>query len=160
MLRSLDDTGKLGRALAAAAEKCNPGALLLYGDPGAGKSTLAWMLARALPGGAEAELSSPSFTICNIYCTVPEIRHFDLYRQPPGLSDDEIAESLDIDAVMTLVEWPEHLAECDRPADGVAVRLTAVEESGARFAELEALGPKGESFLRLAAGTTADSERV
>jgi tRNA threonylcarbamoyladenosine biosynthesis protein TsaE len=149
-LSCLDDTGQLGRTLAEAATRCNPGALLLYGEPGAGKSTLAGMLARALPGGREAEPSSPSFTICNIYCTVPEIRHFDLYRLLPGSVNDELAESFDDDAVMTLVEWPEHLADCDRPPDGVVVRLSMGGESGTRFAELEALGPKGENFLRLA----------
>jgi tRNA threonylcarbamoyladenosine biosynthesis protein TsaE len=152
-LSGLDATEAFGRSLAAAAEQCNPGALLLYGEPGAGKSTLAGMLARALPGGAGAEPSSPSFTTCNIYCTVPEIRHFDLYRLPPGVADDELAESLDDDAVMTVVEWPEHIADCDRPADGVVVRLSVGGENGARVAELEAMGPKGEFFLRLATHT-------
>jgi tRNA threonylcarbamoyladenosine biosynthesis protein TsaE len=156
-LAGLDDTRRLGQALAAAAERCNPGALLLYGEPGAGKSTLAGMLTRALPGGAAAEPSSPSFTLCNIYCTVPEIRHFDLYRLPPGLAADELAESFDNDAVLTLVEWPEHMAACDRPADGIAVRLSVGGESGARCAELEALGPKGEMFLRPATGMTTGS---
>ncbi|MDR1685759.1 MAG: tRNA (adenosine(37)-N6)-threonylcarbamoyltransferase complex ATPase subunit type 1 TsaE [Desulfovibrio sp.] len=154
-LAGLDETRRLGQALAAAVQRCNPGALLLYGEPGTGKSTLAAMLTRALPGGAAAEPSSPSFTLCNIYCTVPEIRHFDLYRLPPGLAADELAESLDNEAVMTLVEWPENMAACDRPADGVAVRLSVGGESGARWVELEALGPKGEAFLRPATETAA-----
>ncbi|MDR2124903.1 MAG: tRNA (adenosine(37)-N6)-threonylcarbamoyltransferase complex ATPase subunit type 1 TsaE [Desulfovibrio sp.] len=154
-LTCLDDTRRFGQALAAAAERCNPGALLLYGEPGVGKSTLAAMLTRALPGGEAAEPSSPSFTLCNIYCTVPEIRHFDLYRLPPGTAVDELAESFDNDAVMTLVEWPENIADCDRPADGVVVRLSGSGQNGPRSAELAALGPKGEMFLRPAPGMTA-----
>ncbi|MFW6324757.1 MAG: tRNA (adenosine(37)-N6)-threonylcarbamoyltransferase complex ATPase subunit type 1 TsaE, partial [Desulfovibrionales bacterium] len=39
--------------------------ILLTGDLGSGKTTFTRGLVRSLPGGNEAEISSPSFNICN-----------------------------------------------------------------------------------------------
>ena len=126
-----------------------PGALLLYGDLGAGKTSLTRFVVEALPGGDSAEVSSPSFTICNIYCTAPVVHHFDLYRLEPGSPDDALGESLDDDSVLTIVEWPERMAPYYLPDDGLICRLTAWETEQGRAAELSALGPCGERCLEL-----------
>ncbi|MDR0826876.1 MAG: tRNA (adenosine(37)-N6)-threonylcarbamoyltransferase complex ATPase subunit type 1 TsaE [Desulfovibrio sp.] len=151
-LDSLADTEKLARSLAGALLRGNPGAILLYGEPGAGKSALAGALVRSLPGGGEAEPSSPSFTLCNIYCTIPPIHHFDLYRLPYGPGDDALLESFADESVLTLVEWPENLDPDDFPADGISLRLRRPEdyspEGSSRLVALESLGPCGEIFLR------------
>ena len=153
-LASLEDTGRLGGVLAEALVRHNPGALLLYGELGAGKTTLARMLVEALPGGCDAEISSPSFTICNIYCTAPQVHHFDLYRLDSSYSGEELEESLDSAAVLTIIEWPERLATHALPRDGIACALAlcnAVDNTGVRRAALTPLGPGGEYCLSLIA---------
>lgn len=146
-LHSLADTERFAARLAAAVQACNPGALLFQGGLGAGKTTLVRFLIRALPGGAGAEPASPSFTICNIYCTAPLVHHFDLYRLPAGCRDEGLYESFDDPATLTIVEWAEHLAPDTVPADGLLCRLTPGGTEDGRTAALEALGPAGEHCL-------------
>lgn len=148
-LTSLEDTDRLGRVLAEALAGCNPGALLLYGDLGAGKTTLVRMLVQSLPGGLDAEVASPSFTICNIYCTAPQVHHFDLYRLDSECSDQALEESLDDAAVLTVVEWSERLAAQALPHDGIACKLAACDATGLRRATFTPLGPRGERCLGL-----------
>lgn len=148
---SPEQTGLLGAVLAGLVMRLNPGALLLYAPLGAGKSALTAALVRALPGGEKAECSSPSFTVCNIYYTAPVTRHFDLYRLAPGLLNDDLAESLDDVAALTIVEWAENMAEADAPADGLACRICLDRERAeeGRIFDFAALGPRGREFLRL-----------
>lgn len=146
-----EDTARLGKALAAALVRRNPGTLLLYGALGAGKTTLARALVQALPGGLEAEVASPSFTVCNIYCTAPVVHHFDLYRLDPGCSDEALEESLDAASVLTVVEWPERLPPGALPQDGIACKLIFCGVAEKRRAELVPLGPLGEFCLSLIA---------
>lgn len=101
-------TEALGRALAphlAAGE-----AVLLYGPLGAGKSTLARALIRALTTPDE-EVPSPTFTLVQYYDAEPPLAHFDLYRldRPEEVREIGLVEALDDGAV--LVEWPERLGE-------------------------------------------------
>ena len=51
--------------------------ILFYGDLGSGKTTFTRGLIEALPGGENAEVSSPSFTLCNSYPTTPSVIHCD-----------------------------------------------------------------------------------
>jgi tRNA threonylcarbamoyl adenosine modification protein YjeE len=146
-LASLDDTAFLGRRLADAVRGGNPGALLLYGQLGAGKTTLCRALVSALPGGKNAETASPSFTISNIYCTEPLVHHYDLYRLPPGAGDESLEESFEDDGVLTIVEWPEHLDPRDVPEDGLCLELSPGPAPEARRAALAPLGPLGADFL-------------
>lgn len=146
-LETPEDTRRLASILARAVRACNPGAFLLYGGLGAGKTTLTRFLVGALPGGETAEASSPSFTICNIYCTKPEIRHFDLYRLEEGQPEEALEESFDTPDALTVVEWAERIADRDLPNDGVRCLLFFSPEQGMRRARLEAIGPLGEKFL-------------
>ena len=147
ILLTLEDTRRFGRILARSVMRASPGALLLYGDLGAGKTALARALVEALPGGDAAEVSSPSFTICNIYCTAPQVRHFDLYRLDPGTPDEALEESLDDPAALTIVEWPERMAQRDMPDDGLICRLEPGPDAGSRLAGLSAVGPLGKRCL-------------
>ena len=146
-LPSLDATRRFGRVLAQSLARVPQGALLLFGGLGAGKTTLTRSLVEALPGGEAAEVSSPSFTICNIYCTIPLIHHFDLYRLEPGFPEESLSESLDDPAALTIVEWPDRLFERDFPDDGLICRIGAGAEESVRLAELSPIGPLGKSCL-------------
>jgi tRNA threonylcarbamoyladenosine biosynthesis protein TsaE len=154
-LETLADTARLGRALAAALALCNPGALLLCAPLGAGKTALARFLAQALPGGREAEISSPSFTLANIYCTAPVTHHFDLYRldaDRPIPPEASLEESFEDPEALTIVEWPERLAAESLPPERVFCRLRRGIPRRAGQAVLSGFGPKGRRFLALLPG--------
>ena len=100
-------TRRLGRALADA---LRPGdAVCLTGPLGAGKSTLARALIRALTTPDE-EVPSPTFTLVQFYETAGfPLAHFDLYR----LTDPEEAYEIGLDEALdggvALIEWPQRL---------------------------------------------------
>ena len=113
-------TAALGTRLARLAR---PGDVIaLYGDLGAGKTTLARALIRTLAGpGTEAP--SPTFTLAQTYATpgLP-IWHFDLYR----LEDPGEARELGLEEAvdgLALIEWPERLGR-DLPRMRLEVRLS------------------------------------
>ncbi len=106
--------------------------LLFYGGLGAGKTTLARFLVEGLAGGENAEVASPSFTLCNEYPTSPKTLHFDLYRLEDGKSDENFEEALDAlqgpNPPLVLVEWAERLCLCEQdyfPENYLACHLTA-----------------------------------
>mgnify|MGYP000097148143 FL=1 len=123
-------TQDLGRALARALQ---PGdALCLTGPLGAGKSTLARALIRALTTPDE-EVPSPTFTLVQFYETADfPLAHFDLYR----LSDPDEAYEIGLDEALdggvALIEWPQRLEgrlpatrlDIDIALDGDARRVT------------------------------------
>src|SRR5215208_5000208 len=78
---SAAETAAIGEALAGCLREGD--VVLLHGDLGAGKTTLAKGIASAL--GIEDVVSSPSFSLVNEYDTgspaeVPRLYHIDLYR--------------------------------------------------------------------------------
>lgn len=89
----------------------------LYGELGAGKTTLVRALLRAM--GYSAAVKSPTYTLIEPYeVNGQPIYHFDLYR----LADPEELEFLGYrDCLDTrslcLVEWPERAAEYLQAAD-------------------------------------------
>jgi tRNA threonylcarbamoyladenosine biosynthesis protein TsaE len=100
-------TQDLGRKLAASL--CPGDALCLTGPLGAGKSTLARALIRALTTPDE-EVPSPTFTLVQFYETAGfPLGHFDLYR----LSDPDEAYEIGLDEALdggvALIEWPQRL---------------------------------------------------
>jgi len=101
-------TAELGRRLAAA---LRPGDLvLLAGDLGAGKTTLARAVVRALVGDEALEVPSPSFALVQPYeAGALSILHADLYRLASEREIDELGLFDRVDAIV-LVEWPERAA--------------------------------------------------
>lgn len=97
-------TDALGRALASTLP-AEPMVVHLVGDLGAGKSTLARALLRAL--GVQGSIRSPTYTLVERYpIDRGEAWHLDLYR----IGDPGELEFLGLDpdeAVLWLVEWPE-----------------------------------------------------
>ncbi len=144
-LADTEATLEFGRILAEGLS-AEPGfAILMEGDLGSGKTTLVRGLVSALPGGAEAEVSSPSFTICNLYPTCPEVAHFDLYRQMGSAPDDQYCESLESPSTLVVVEWAQYLAPRDWPES--VLRLTWQPAETGRLVKLEALGRAAEGYL-------------
>lgn len=111
----------------------------LFGPLGAGKSTLARALIRALAGEA-TEVPSPTFTLVQIY-DGPDfpIAHFDLYR----LRTAEEAFELGLDDAQndgaTIIEWPERLDDA-LPADRLEIHLAIGESDTQRIVRIEAFG--------------------
>lgn len=115
----------LGRVMSDRAV-CGDGvrAVLLHGPLGAGKTTLTRGFVSALPGSDQAEVSSPSFTLCNVYPTRPPVLHCDLYRSGNLTGDGslsavpvEVEEALDDETGLVLVEWAEYLPAAVRPVE-------------------------------------------
>lgn len=105
-------------------------ALLLFGDLGAGKTTLARGLVGAWTGG-DCETPSPTYTLVQTYDgSDGELWHFDLYRLE---SPDDAAE-LGLDEALatgvTVIEWPERLGD-SAPPDRLELRL-AMDGEGRR----------------------------
>ena len=100
-------TARLGMAIAARLRAGE--AVCLYGPLGAGKSTLARAMVRALTTPDE-EVPSPTFTLVQFY-EGPRLNvaHFDLYRLTHADEAYEIGldEALDVGAAV--IEWPERL---------------------------------------------------
>ena len=88
--------------------------VLLHGDLGAGKTTLAKGIAAAL--GVSDVVSSPSFSLVNEYDTGPaavsRLYHLDLYRlQDEGdMASIGFGDLVASDRGVVLVEWPERAA--------------------------------------------------
>jgi tRNA threonylcarbamoyladenosine biosynthesis protein TsaE len=104
-------TTALGTHIAAVAR---PGDVVaLYGNLGAGKTTLARGLIRAL-AGPETEAPSPTFTLVQTYDTRSatgvglSIWHFDLYRLTDPAEARELGMEEAVDG-LALIEWPERL---------------------------------------------------
>ncbi|MBQ6173675.1 MAG: tRNA (adenosine(37)-N6)-threonylcarbamoyltransferase complex ATPase subunit type 1 TsaE [Clostridia bacterium] len=102
--------------------------LLLEGDLGAGKSELTRGIARGL--GVDGPVSSPSFTILNVYDSgrIP-LYHFDWYRlnSAEELYEMGMDEYLGGDGV-AVVEWPSRCPDAI-PADHLLVTVTPLGET-------------------------------
>jgi tRNA threonylcarbamoyladenosine biosynthesis protein TsaE len=134
-LTTLEQTRVLSHTLASAVteyQRLSPDTplpvILLMGDLGAGKTTFISFLVEALPGGENAEVASPSFTLCNVYPTTPEVQHFDLYRLPSGCSDEMLEESLDAVRGLIFIEWAEYLPGRIFPVDRIEMYWHAYKD--------------------------------
>jgi len=121
-LKLADDTATaaLGARLGAAARAGD--VVALYGDLGAGKTTLARSLIRHLVG-PNTEAPSPTFTLVQTYSSPAfPIWHFDLYRlEHPGEARElGLEEAVD---GLALIEWPERLGAY-LPAQRLEIRLS------------------------------------
>lgn len=122
-----------------------PAVILLYGALGTGKTTLTRGLVEALPGGDQAEVSSPSFTLCNSYPTTPPVLHCDLYRTESGLPD-EVDEALETNAGLVVIEWAQRIPASFLPPERLDILLQPCKSS--RLAKLVPHGQAAGRILR------------
>ena len=105
--------------------------LALVGDLGAGKSTLARALLRAVADDPDLEVPSPTFTLVQTYDLRLPLAHFDLYRLAGPDELDELGfEDIRRDRAV-LVEWPDRAAE-RLPDDALIVAIEPGDTPSAR----------------------------
>ena len=106
--------------------------IALEGDLGAGKTTFARALIRALSDGAISEVPSPTFTLVQEYRGDRfHLVHVDLYRLKPVEVDDLGLEEITLDGGVTAIEWPDRLPRAFEHA--VRVEIQHVDESTRRI---------------------------
>jgi len=116
--------------------------ILLQGELGAGKSTLARALINA--AGHSGPVPSPTYTLVEPY-ELPRgnLYHIDLYR----VSDEDELQYLgwdDLDDGCRLVEWPERVAGLEEQAD-LVLRLCYAGDG--RQVEISALSERSSRLL-------------
>ena len=103
--RSEEETIAVGREIAPS---LTPGAVLLIGTLGAGKTTLAKGIVEGLQAGSANDVSSPTFTLIHQYGDSKPVYHIDLYR----LDEERQVERLGLEELfasgsIVLLEWAE-----------------------------------------------------
>ncbi len=126
---SEEETIEFGRKLAKSLpSKC---VVLLIGNLGAGKTTLAKGIVEGLGAAPPDEVSSPTFTLIHEYSA--NVYHIDLYRLETA---EEVAtlgldDLFDRDAVV-LIEWGERFPEL-MPQDRIEVRIETLDDDARRL---------------------------
>lgn len=108
--------------------------ICLFGELGAGKTTLIKGIVSAAAGCSPDEVSSPTFVYHHIYEGERPVHHFDLYR----LKDAESFLELGFDEFfrtggVCCIEWAERI-ESILPADAIRVRASHTPEGNREFA--------------------------
>lgn len=126
-LPDADATERFGAALAPLMRSGD--VVALFGDLGAGKTTLTRGLLRGL--GHDGDVGSPTFPIVQTYdeLAVP-LWHVDLYRIEDPAELDELALDEALDHAALVIEWPERLGAALWP-HALRLHLTSAGE-GAR----------------------------
>ena len=100
----------------------------IYGELGAGKTTMVKGIARAF-GIDEREVMSASFTIISEYATKPPFAHIDLYRIEDASDFSEIGLWDQIGGEgISVIEWPEKAGGL-LPGDMIAVMVKSINDS-------------------------------
>ncbi|HEY3444169.1 MAG TPA: tRNA (adenosine(37)-N6)-threonylcarbamoyltransferase complex ATPase subunit type 1 TsaE [Paludibaculum sp.] len=121
-----DETIALGAQLAAAWPR--PCVVLLIGNLGAGKTTIAKGIAEGLGIARADDVTSPTFPLIHEYGETGELYHIDLYRL------DTVAEvaSLGLDEIFSrpavvLLEWAERFPAL-LPRERIEIRIEARDD--------------------------------
>jgi tRNA threonylcarbamoyladenosine biosynthesis protein TsaE len=136
------ETRELGRRLgaAAAAGDC----VGLVGDLGAGKTCFVQGVAAGLGVPAEARVTSPTFTLVNIYRGGRiDLVHSDLYRIERAAELVELGLDDVIGEALVCVEWSDRFDVL--PADSLVIELS-IDDPG-RLLRATAGGPDSEALL-------------
>ena len=128
---SAEETIDLGREFGS---KLKGGEVIEFiGDLGAGKTSFM----RGLAEGIESEdsVSSPTFTISNVYSGRDNLslHHYDFYRLPePGLIAEDLAEAIQNPKAIICVEWAESVRGV-LPEDRITIEIIPIDEEKREF---------------------------
>ncbi len=122
-VKNLDELEKFSIKLAKKLQ--NGDVISLIGDLGAGKTTLVQFLAKEL--GIDDYVTSPTFSIVNIYDGDYQINHLDLYR----LENPSELEQIDYETYfypdgITFIEWAKMGGDY-LPDDIIEIEITQIE---------------------------------
>ena len=120
------ETERFGEEIA---EQLHPGSvILLFGEMGAGKTTLARGICRAL--GVE-KIKSPSFIIVNVYDGEVPIYHIDLYRlcEMDNATAGEIEEYIWRGDGIKIIEWADRLPKELIPKNALRIRINKISHN-------------------------------
>lgn len=148
------DEAAMARLAELVALKLRTGdAILLEGELGAGKTTFARALIRALLSDPDAEVPSPTFPIVQPYATPRlALAHFDLYRLRGAEELHEVGFDEAISAGACIIEWPERAGDA-MPGDRLEIRIGVTSGTDLRDVALAARGswvPRLERLRRIA----------
>jgi tRNA threonylcarbamoyladenosine biosynthesis protein TsaE len=134
-LPEASNTAALGRRLAALLGRGD--ALCLFGDLGAGKTTLARGVVQAWTQSDE-EAPSPTYTLVQTYeGDAGRLSHFDLYRLREPAEVLELGFEEALAEGVCVIEWPERLG-ATLPANRIELRLRL--DGDGRVADIAAFG--------------------
>ena len=106
--QSAEQTIARGKELAS--QMRAPLLVLLRGELGAGKTTLAKGIISGLGAAAEEEITSPTFTLVHAFSGPVKVYHVDLYRVEGVQEFDSLGlEDLFAEPAIVLIEWPERM---------------------------------------------------
>jgi tRNA threonylcarbamoyladenosine biosynthesis protein TsaE len=136
-------------------DDCRGWTILLQGELGAGKSTFARAMLRAM--GHAGAVPSPTYTLVEPYDIdgVP-VYHVDLYR----IGSEEELHYLgwdELDSGLRLVEWPDRAPGLAASAD---IRIALAYSGAGRHVDLEALSERARTVIGIQAGTGAPANPV
>lgn len=118
----------------------------LLGELGAGKTALVRGVARAL--GYKGAVTSPTFTLMNIYDTKPRLYHFDFYRlQGSDLTDLGLEDYVEQGGIV-MIEWPQ-IGRDVLPAEALYLQIELCDDDyeRERRVRISARGGKYEHKL-------------
>ena len=100
--------------------------MLLFGGLGAGKTLLTKGVLNALDFDTD-EVTSPSFTLVNLYKTATfDVYHIDLWRLDGGMdvaSAVGLEEILENENAVMIIEWADRLGEISFPNNTIMVKI-------------------------------------
>jgi tRNA threonylcarbamoyladenosine biosynthesis protein TsaE len=131
------ETIALGERLAG--ELPPRGVVLLIGNLGAGKTTLAKGIVQGLGAAPAEEVSSPTFTLIHEYGE-GRVYHVDLYRldEPRQVATLGLDEIFERDGLV-LIEWGERFPRL-LPADRIEIRMRTLADDEREIAVMRLTG--------------------
>ena len=141
-IKNLDELNIFAKKLS---EKIRKGDVFsLVGDLGAGKTTLVQMIGSHL--GISEYITSPTFSLVNIYEGEMPLYHLDLYR----IEYQEEIENLDYETYfypvgVTFIEWASRVSDY-LPKNMIEINITINEEN--RVLEIKEDGQRSEEIAK------------